>query len=92
MRYMNHLRQCHSWFFLTEYVGFELLFYLLSMLKINDSVHYSTSLSNSMFGLEHADNEEEQWSDDFVSTSLGVVQEVTVATSSAQAIIINISF
>lgn len=26
-----------------------------------------------MFGLEHADNEEEQWSDDFVSTYFGVV-------------------
>lgn len=26
-----------------------------------------------MFGLEHADNEEEQWSDDFVSIYFGLV-------------------
>lgn len=44
-----------------------------------------------MFGLEHADNEEEQWSDDFVSTYFGVVGGY-FSNKLAQTIIIKVYF
>lgn len=44
-----------------------------------------------MFGLEHADNEEEQWSDDFVSTYFGAVGGFC-SNKLGQAIIIKIYF
>lgn len=44
-----------------------------------------------MFGLEHADNEEEQWSDDFVSTYFGLVGGYC-GNKLAHEIVINVYF
>jgi len=44
-----------------------------------------------MFGLEHADNEEEQWSDDFVSTYFAVVGGYC-SNKLAHAIIVKVYF